>query len=85
MITTAMIENGAKVFAVGRNKESLDKIVELYGGDGKERGVIVPVQGDVTDKDSLRKIVKEIGDQAEGGIQVLYATYSLGFAYSSLN
>jgi NADP-dependent 3-hydroxy acid dehydrogenase YdfG len=71
MITLAMIENGAKVFAIGRHRENLDEIVKRYGGDGNERGVIVPVIGDVTDKEALGKVVKEIEGQAEGGIQVL--------------
>jgi NADP-dependent 3-hydroxy acid dehydrogenase YdfG len=66
-----MIENGAKVFAIGRHRENLDEIVKRYGGDGKERGLIVPVVGDVTDKESLGKVVKEIEGQAEGGIQIL--------------
>ncbi|KAH8088127.1 short chain dehydrogenase/reductase [Filobasidium floriforme] len=72
MITLAMIENGAKVFAIGRHRENLDEIVKRYGGDGKERGLIVPVVGDVTDKESLGKVVKEIEGQAEGGIQILF-------------
>ena len=71
MITLAMIENGAKVFAIGRHRENLDEIVKRYSGDGKERGVIVPIVGDVTDKESLKSLVKEIEGQTEGGIQVL--------------
>jgi len=74
MITLGMIENGARVYAIGRTKDSLDEIVRRYSGskDGKDgRGVIVPVVGDVTDKDSLMEVVKKIGEQAEGGLQVL--------------
>ena len=74
MITLGMIENGARVYAIGRHKDSLDEIVRRYSGskDGKDgRGVIVPVVGDVTDKQSLMDVVKQIGEQAEGGLQVL--------------
>jgi NADP-dependent 3-hydroxy acid dehydrogenase YdfG len=71
MITLGMIENGARVYAIGRHKESLDEIVKRYSGDGKERGVIVPIVGDVTDKESLLNVVKQIEGQAEGGLQVL--------------
>jgi NAD(P)-dependent dehydrogenase (short-subunit alcohol dehydrogenase family) len=83
MITLGMIENGARVYAIGRTKEALDEIVRRYSGSGSSaseggkdggkdgRGMIVPIVGDVTDKESLRGVVKQIEEHAEGGLQVL--------------
>lgn len=73
MITLALVENGAKVFAISRHRENLDETVKRYSGPGGkgQRGMIVPIAGDVTDKEGLKALVKEIEGQAAGGIQVL--------------
>jgi len=58
MITQALAANGAKVYIVGRTQEKLDKVVETYGKDIE--GSIIPLQGDVTNKDDVARLVKEV-------------------------
>lgn len=59
MITQALAVNGAKVYITGRTSEKLDRVVELYGKDIE--GEIVALKGfDVTSKDHIAKLVKEI-------------------------
>lgn len=58
MATQALAVNGAKVYIIGRTKEKLDKVAEVYGKDVP--GQIIPLQGDITSKESISKIVKEI-------------------------
>lgn len=41
MCTLALVENGAKVYIVGRTQEKLDEVVQRYSGDGQERGQII--------------------------------------------
>ncbi|GAA5993079.1 hypothetical protein JCM5350_003977 [Sporobolomyces pararoseus] len=68
MITQALAANGAKVYIIGRRKEYLDNVVEKYGKDVE--GKIFAMQGDVTKKEDVVRIAKEIGDK-EGGIHLL--------------
>ncbi|ETN39479.1 uncharacterized protein HMPREF1541_05703 [Cyphellophora europaea CBS 101466] len=58
MATQALATNGAKVYICGRTGEKLDKVVELYGKDIP--GQIIPLQADITRKDSIRELVKEV-------------------------
>lgn len=58
MITQTLAVNGAKVYIVGRTEEKLDRVAELYGKDIS--GQIIPIVGDVADKEGVKKIVKEI-------------------------
>lgn len=59
MITQALAVNGAKVYITGRTPEKLDTVVEKYGKDIE--GEIVALKGfDVTSKDHIAKLVKEI-------------------------
>jgi len=58
MCTQALAVNGAKVYIVGRNKEKLDKVVDIYGKDIE--GEIIPIAADVTNKDDIARLVKEI-------------------------
>jgi NAD(P)-dependent dehydrogenase (short-subunit alcohol dehydrogenase family) len=58
MITQALAANGAKVYIVGRTQEKLDKVVETYNKDIE--GSIIPLQGDVTNKDDVARLVKEV-------------------------
>ncbi|GAA5913045.1 SDR family NAD(P)-dependent oxidoreductase [Sporobolomyces salmoneus] len=67
MATQALVENGAKtVYIVGRRAEYLATVAEKYGKNGQ----IVPMPGDVTKKEDVVRIAKEVGDR-EGGIHVL--------------
>lgn len=58
MATQAFAVNGAKVYIIGRTKEKLDKVAEIYGKDVP--GQIIPLQGDISKKDSIAAMVKEI-------------------------
>ncbi|KAH8717031.1 short chain dehydrogenase/reductase [Phaeosphaeriaceae sp. PMI808] len=61
MITQTLAVNGAKVYIVGRTEEKLTKVVEVHG-----RGIscqIIPIVGDVSTKDGVQKLVKEIESQ----------------------
>ncbi|GHJ83894.1 hypothetical protein NliqN6_0296 [Naganishia liquefaciens] len=71
MITLALVENGCKVFITSRDKSKLEDVVRRYSGDGKERGEIVPVEVDITSKESLVQAIKVIENQTPKGIQIL--------------
>ncbi|PSR82510.1 hypothetical protein BD289DRAFT_371188 [Coniella lustricola] len=59
MITQALAVNGAKVYITGRTAEKLDRVAEVYGKDVE--GEIIPLSGfDVSKKDNIAKLVKEI-------------------------
>ena len=53
-IAKQLVENGAVVYILGRNKEKLDNAVT---DSGKE---MIPIQCDITDWDGTREIVKNI-------------------------
>ncbi|GAB1312449.1 hypothetical protein MFIFM68171_02659 [Madurella fahalii] len=63
MATQALAVNGAKVYIVGRTKEKLDKVVETYNKDIE--GEIIALQGDVTKKDEVARLAKEIGSREQ--------------------
>jgi len=71
MCTLALVENGARVFIVGRTQEKLDQVVKRYSGDGQERGRIISVVGDITDKKSLQSVIDKISGEAPDGIHLL--------------
>jgi len=58
MCTQALAVNGAKVYIVGRTEEKLDKVAEVHGQG--IAGQIIPIVGDVSTKEGVTKIVKEI-------------------------
>ena len=53
-----MAVNGAKVYIVGRTKEKLDRVAEVYGKNIP--GQIIPLQGDVTKKDDIARMYNEV-------------------------
>ena len=61
MATQALASNGAKVYICGRTEEKLEKVAEMYGKDIP--GQIIPVQADVSKKDSIRELVKYISER----------------------
>ncbi|CAN8099958.1 unnamed protein product [Discula destructiva] len=62
MITQALAINGAKVYITGRTGEKLDRVVKVYGKDIE--GEIVALKGfDVTSKEHISKLVKEIASR----------------------
>jgi len=61
MITQALAVNGAKVYIIGRTKEKLDRVVEKYSTGVS--GEIVPLQGDVTKKEDIKRLYDEISSK----------------------
>lgn len=68
MITQALVSNGAKVYITGRRKEKLDKVVELYSTGP---GSIHAFAGDVSDKQDVIRLAKEMETKEPKGIQLL--------------
>ncbi|CAF9940659.1 MAG: hypothetical protein ALECFALPRED_008783 [Alectoria fallacina] len=58
MAAQALAVNGAKVYIVGRTEEKLERVVETHGKG--IAGEIIPLVADITSKDEIRKLVKEI-------------------------
>lgn len=58
---------GAKVYIVGRTLEVLEKSCQLYSTSKEGGGSMHPLQGDVTDKASIKKLANEI-EKAEGKV-----------------
>ena len=58
MCVQALAVNGAKVYIVGRTEEKLENVVEAHGKDIS--GQIIPLAGDITDKQDIKRMVKEI-------------------------
>ncbi|KAB8303215.1 hypothetical protein EYC80_004662 [Monilinia laxa] len=58
MATQALAVNGAKVYIVGRTKERLENVVKHHSQNIE--GEIIPIVADVTRKDGIARLVKEI-------------------------
>ena len=58
MCVQALAYNGAKVYITGRTEEKLEKVAETYGKDIS--GQIIPITADVSKKEDIKKLVKEI-------------------------
>ncbi|CAG9952442.1 unnamed protein product [Clonostachys rosea f. rosea IK726] len=63
MITKALEENGATVFIIGRRKEKLEEAAKTEAKHGK----IIPIQGDITSKADLTRIVSTIKEHPLSG------------------
>ncbi|KAF4210482.1 hypothetical protein CNMCM8980_009410 [Aspergillus fumigatiaffinis] len=61
MITQALAVNGAKVYITGRTGEKLDRVAELYSHNIP--GQIIPITADITNKQSIQKLVDEISSK----------------------
>jgi len=69
MQTLALTTQGAKVFIVSRNLEKLQDVAQKYGS--ASNGQIIPVQGDISNKQDIEKVIAEIDRQAPGGVNIL--------------
>ncbi|KAL9128266.1 MAG: hypothetical protein Q9217_003028 [Psora testacea] len=58
MCTQALAVNGAKVYIVGRTEEKLETVVKTHGQN--IAGEIIPITADITKKDEIDGLVKEI-------------------------
>lgn len=63
MITQALAVNGAKVYIIGRTEEKLKTVQETHGKG--IAGEIIPIVGDVTDKEGVEKLVKTIEEREQ--------------------
>lgn len=58
MCVQALAVNGAKVYIVGRTEEKLQTVAETHGKN--IAGEIIPLPGDITSKENIKQLVKEI-------------------------
>jgi len=68
MITQALVANGAKVYITSRREEVLQKTDDLYDSGP---GQIIPLQGDVSDKDDVARLYKELSEKEPKGLHLL--------------
>ncbi|KAF2011034.1 NAD(P)-binding protein [Aaosphaeria arxii CBS 175.79] len=68
MITQALVANGAKVYITSRREEVLEKTESLYNSGP---GQVIPLQGDVSDKNDIKRLADEIAKKEPKGIQLL--------------
>ncbi|RDL40197.1 uncharacterized protein BP5553_00176 [Venustampulla echinocandica] len=72
MMAKALEANGAKVYIIGRRQEVLEKAAKVA-----VHGNIIPLQGDVSSKEDLTRMVDTI-TAAEGFINLLVANSGIG-------
>jgi hypothetical protein len=68
MITQALVANGAKVYITSRRDEVLQQTEKLYNSGP---GQIIPLQGDVSDKNDIKRLYDEMCQKEPKGIQLL--------------
>ncbi|KAF2790154.1 NAD(P)-binding protein [Melanomma pulvis-pyrius CBS 109.77] len=68
MITQALVANGAKVYITSRREEVLKQTDEQHDSGP---GEIIPLQGDVSDKNDIKRLYEEISQKEPKGIQLL--------------
>ena len=68
MAAQALAVNGAKVYIIGRTEEKLEKAIEAHGKG--LAGEIIPLVADITSKDEIKKLVKEI-ESREQSLSIL--------------
>ena len=69
MAAQALAVNGAKVYITGRTREKLDQVVKIHGQN--IAGEIIPLQADITDKQSITKLVSELESRELQGLGIL--------------
>lgn len=68
MIAQGLSANGAKVYITGRRTSVLETTASYHGAD--KRGSIIPLEHDVTSKESIESIISEVKSK-EGFINLL--------------
>ncbi|RDA86148.1 hypothetical protein CP532_3045 [Ophiocordyceps camponoti-leonardi (nom. inval.)] len=63
MAAQALAVNGARVYIIGRTEAKLKRAVEAHGQDIK--GSLIPLVGDVSRKDEIRRLVNELESREE--------------------
>jgi len=69
MISQGLAASGAKVYITGRRVDILQEVADSWS-KSNERGVIIPLEMDVTRKESILKIKKEIQEK-DGKLHIL--------------
>jgi len=69
MCAHALAVNGARTYIVGRREEVLKKSADLYSPN-EGPGAIIPLQADITSKETILKLVKEFS-QKESALHIL--------------
>ncbi|KAI5787559.1 hypothetical protein FPQ18DRAFT_373034 [Pyronema domesticum] len=82
MIVQGLAKNGATVYITGRRKEALDKVCSQYNGD---KGKIIGIPCDITDKSQLQNLVSEIQKHEPEGIHLLVNNAGVAPEESTLN
>ncbi|EGG13091.1 uncharacterized protein MELLADRAFT_58538 [Melampsora larici-populina 98AG31] len=83
MCTEALATHGATVYITGRREEVLTRAVNYY--QKHVTGKIIGVQADVTSKDDLKRVVKQIEDQEPNGIQILINNAGISGPYTDVS
>jgi len=60
MMTLALASNGARVYILGRRFDVLEKTAKSHSVGLPEGAAIIPIQGDVTSKDSIKATLEQI-------------------------
>ncbi|PSN72297.1 NAD(P)-binding protein [Corynespora cassiicola Philippines] len=68
MITQALVANGAKVYITSRRDEVLKQTEKVWNSGP---GQIIPLKGDVSDKNDVQRLLDEITQKEPEGIQLL--------------
>jgi NADP-dependent 3-hydroxy acid dehydrogenase YdfG len=61
MATQALAVNGARVYITGRTGDKLQRVSEFYSKNIP--GKIIPLSGDITSKDTIQNLVKELSSR----------------------
>jgi NADP-dependent 3-hydroxy acid dehydrogenase YdfG len=80
MISQAYANNGARVYITGHRKDVLGTTTSTWGSSfAHPKGQIIPLVADITDKESIRSLVHEVGSKEKWvDILVNNAGISLG-------
>lgn len=67
MCTQALVANGATVYIIGRRQETLENAVSKYSKGGK----LIPLVGDISNKNECIRLAQEIAEKEPSGIHLL--------------
>jgi NAD(P)-dependent dehydrogenase (short-subunit alcohol dehydrogenase family) len=65
MCAQAFANNGARVYIIGRRMEALEQAVEVHGKHIENGGKLIPIQGDVSKKETIADIVRQISSKEQ--------------------
>ncbi|EIW83268.1 NAD(P)-binding protein [Coniophora puteana RWD-64-598 SS2] len=66
MIAQGFANNGARVYITSRRREVLEEVARTWGSSLKHpKGALIPIPCDVTDKTSIKALVKQISEKED--------------------